>query len=244
MTDPAPSEPRPGDPGSRESVRLVIGAEVRIYREGIARSLAQRPDLSVVATAASVEETRASIERHRPDVALLDVGMPGGCALVRELAVRAAGPPVVAFAGAERGAVVLEWVEAGAVGYVESDGSVDDLVAALRGAARGQPCCSPRVASLLFRQLAGTPRAPHPPAGRAASPASPLTARESEIGALLDEGLSNKRIAARLKIEIATVKNHVHSILEKLGARNRTEAAARLRGLGAGAPAPDVDPKV
>jgi DNA-binding NarL/FixJ family response regulator len=111
---------------------------------------------------------------------------------------------------------------------VAREGSVHDLVDAVERAARGELQCSPQVAGTLIRRLAWRAAA-----GATLIP-SPLTARESEIVRLIDEGLSNKEIAVRLGIEVATVKNHVHNLLEKLRVRRRSEAAARLRVLPAG----------
>ena len=90
---------------------------------------------------------------------------------------------------------------------------------------RGEAACSPRVAAALLRRVADRGAR----ARRLDGEFAPLTSRERQIVALIDEGLSNKEIAARLCIELSTVKNHVHNLLEKLGARGRGEAAARVR---------------
>ena len=116
-------------------------------------------------------------------------------------------------------------VEAGAAGYLTRDASLRDLFAALSSAVRDEVLCSPRIVASLARRLA---RLAEQHATRP-TPAS-LTAREAEVVGLLDAGLSNKEIATRLCIELPTVKNHVHHILEKLHVNRRGEAAARLRG--------------
>jgi DNA-binding NarL/FixJ family response regulator len=100
---------------------------------------------------------------------------------------------------------------------------LDDIVAATTAVVRGETACSPRVAATLLRRVADRARE------RPYSEFAPLTSRERQVVALIDEGLSNKEIAARLCIELSTVKNHVHNLLEKLGARGRAEAAARVR---------------
>jgi DNA-binding NarL/FixJ family response regulator len=118
---------------------------------------------------------------------------------------------------------VLAFAEAGIAGYVPREGSVQDLVDAVERAVRGELQCSPQLAGAIIRRLAW----------RAAAgsdfPRGPLTARETEIVRLIDQGLSNKEIAVRLGIEVATVKNHVHNLLEKLRVRRRAEAAAHIR---------------
>jgi len=107
---------------------------------------------------------------------------------------------------------------------------MDDLVNTIHSVARGELLCSPRIAATLFRALHA--QGSRPDGDRLALT---LTAREREIAPLIDRGLSNKEIAAQLRIEVATVKNHVHNLLEKLQVASRGEAAARLRA-GVGAP--------
>jgi two-component system, NarL family, nitrate/nitrite response regulator NarL len=119
---------------------------------------------------------------------------------------------------------VLAWAEAGIAGYVTRDGSVDDLIRAVRCAARHEIHCAPEIAAALLERV-------HVLAARGAhdTPIGSLTTREHEIAELLEAGLSNKQIAAELQIELATVKNHVHSILAKLQVTRRIDAAAHMR---------------
>ena len=120
---------------------------------------------------------------------------------------------------------VLACVEAGAVAYVTCEASLRELIAAVTRLARGEALCSPRMAGILLRRLASLAASCEPAAGAA------LTRRELEVIELVGEGLSNKEIARRLSIELSTVKNHVHNILEKLGVNGRHEAAAVAREL-------------
>jgi DNA-binding CsgD family transcriptional regulator len=115
--------------------------------------------------------------------------------------------------------------EAGVVGYVGAEGSLDDVTAAIEGAARGEPRCTPQVVAALLRRVAALAGEVRPT--RVGLPA--LTGREHQVVALIEAGLSNKEIARRLHVEVATVKNHVHNILKKLQARSRVEIVARVR---------------
>jgi DNA-binding NarL/FixJ family response regulator len=119
---------------------------------------------------------------------------------------------------------VLACAQAGIAGYVPREGTLDDLIAALHGAARGEAFCSPRIVAVLLRRIADLSIEWQPLAA-----AGRLTARELEIVDLIDRGLTNREIAEGLSIEVATVKNHVHNILEKLQIHRRHDAAARIR---------------
>ena len=133
---------------------------------------------------------------------------------------------MVALGVADADDHVLGCAEAGVAGYVPRDASLDDLVAVIESAFRGEAICSPRIAGSLLRRIATLA------AGQNGTmPLAHLTGREREIVRLIDRGLSNKEIARDLGIEVATVKNHVHNILEKLQVRRRGEAAARMRGI-------------
>jgi DNA-binding NarL/FixJ family response regulator len=118
---------------------------------------------------------------------------------------------------------ILSFGEAGIAGCVPPDASIQDLVQAVERAVRGELQITPRIAGAMIRRLALRAAAGDDSSGNT------LTARESEIVRLIDQGLSNKEIAVRLGIEVATVKNHVHNLLEKLRVHRRAEAAARLR---------------
>jgi two-component system nitrate/nitrite response regulator NarL len=120
---------------------------------------------------------------------------------------------------------VLGCAEAGVAGYVPREASLEDLVETIGCASRGELRCSPQLGVTLLRQLALRAAGVDDAASRA-----PLTSREVEIVRLIEHGLSNKEIATRLGIQVATVKNHVHNLLEKLRIHRRAEAADRLRG--------------
>jgi DNA-binding NarL/FixJ family response regulator len=204
--------------------RVLIVAEIRLYREGLAEMLEDEPEIEVVATAAGADEAVRMLREQQPDIVLLDVAIPENAWLVRGLVAAVPGTRVVALAVPEAEQDVLRWAEAGVAGYVTREASVEDVVAAVQAVARGEVLCSPRMVATLFQRIATLALERSP-----ASIEARLTTRELEILDLIDQGLSNKEIARRLTIEISTVKNHVHNILDKLNVSRRAEAAARVR---------------
>lgn len=212
-------------PQMLDLVRAMIVTDVRLYREGLAEVLGRIGEVSVVATCAPDRDALGKVAELKPHILLADSAVVRSTDLVRRIAEASPATGVVAFAVAEENEdEVLACAEAGVVGFVSRDASAGELVAILVAAAQGHVRCSPRVAGLMVRRVA---------AMAAARPSDsqllPLTRRETEIVALIDTGLSNKEIACQLNIETATVKNHVHSLLEKLRVHRRGEAAAILR---------------
>jgi DNA-binding NarL/FixJ family response regulator len=207
---------------------VFVVAEVRLYEQGLAQVL-ERDDRYVVAgTASSVKEGVARMRELEPspDVALVDLAGPGGPAAVGAMRDGVPDLKVIALGIRELESDVLPWAEAGVDGFVSPRASLDDLKATVDSVARGETLCSPRVAAALLRRVGTLAREQR----SAPTCTLSLTARESEIAGLIDQGLSNKEIAQRLCIELPTVKNHVHNLLEKLGVRRRGEAAAAWRG--------------
>ena len=205
--------------------RVFIISEVRLYRDGLARLLRRDQRLDVVGGAGDVPdalEALAAIDAPPPEAVLLDVPAPAGLEGLRELeaAVPMARIIVLNVSDADEQAVIA-WAEAGVGGLLSRDVDIDDVAQAVQTTASGGTVCSPRLAALLLRRLARS--AEERPV------TSPLTSREREIAQLLEQGMSNKEIAAHLQIELPTVKNHVHSILTKLKASRRGQAAAMLR---------------
>jgi two-component system, NarL family, nitrate/nitrite response regulator NarL len=211
------------------AVDLLILSDVRLYREALALNLSSRsPAVEVVGVCASAAEALEVARRNPRAVALIDVGSTDALAEIRRLSAGAPGLTLLALAlspDSEREIVAA--TEAGVAGYVPPEASIEDLLAAVEHAARGEMLCTPRVAGTLARRLASLASS-RTPAGEADA----LTAREMEVLDLLDSGLSNKQIARRLSIRLATVKNHVHSILSKLNVKRRGEAVAVLRRSG------------
>jgi DNA-binding NarL/FixJ family response regulator len=207
---------------SAKRPKVLIVSDVLLYREGLCASLSTARHLDVVGSVTGAE-TLGRADVLRPDVIVLDASLSNSLALARDLRRVCPQVRVVGFgiSGDEEG--ILSCAEAGLAGFVGNDGTTQDLISVVDCSIRGELLCSPRVAAILFNRIASLSK--H---GRAAAPAV-LTRRELEIALLIRDGLSNKEIAAELRIGPATVKNYVHSILEKLNVRRRSAVAARLR---------------
>lgn len=229
MGDPrvSPHTPANLDGSPQERTRLIIASDIALFCEGLAVSLGAYNELEIVGAASSREAVLDLIASRAPYAVVIDTAMSGALDLVRTCARWSPETRFVAVAVTDTENDVIACAEAGVTGYVTRDGSVDELVTTIARARRGELLCSPRVAGSLFRRLAAI-------AARSApdTEISALTHREIEIVTLLGHGFSNKEIARRLSIEVATVKNHVHNILEKLHVTRRADAAARMRASG------------
>ncbi len=227
----------PSDSPARK--RVVVVADVLLYRQGLVDSLGRYATIHVVGAAAVAAEAMLLVAERRPDVAIIDMAMPGSLQLVRDLRAATPDTMLIAFAIDEDMASIIDCAEAGAAGYVTANASIDELVTAIGRAAAKELVCPPRVAAELFRRM-GEPiarRDQQPPT------MAVLTPREREVLAFLRRALSNKEIGSALNISEATVKNHVHHVLEKLDVGTRQQAAIQVlapdtrRGKGRTAPA-------
>ena len=207
-------------------IHVVIVSHVTLYREGVQRILAQEANIEVTAQATSFASAGSLLGRVKADVVLVDLVSANGLEEVRAIIDHAPGSQFIAIGIEENGALVADCAEAGFVSYVHRRGSAQDLIDTIRGAASGELHCSPTIAAELMRRVAELASV-----GTARGGETNLTRREIQVVGLLDEGLTNKEIARRLSIATATVRNHVHNILDKLGARTRGEAAAIARRL-------------
>ena len=202
---------------------LLIVCDVRVYSDHVRAALAQRLCGMTIAAAASAAEAIHQVTNNGPDLVLLDLRCRDSQHVVQTLGAARPNCRFIAFAVDDDEREILACAEAGASGYVSADASVDDLAHVVELVTRGDQHLPPRVAAALLRQLAG------PDAADSKAVGSNLTVRERQILGLVVQGLTNKEIASRLNIEVATVKNHVHSVLLKLHVKSRSEAAARVR---------------
>jgi two-component system nitrate/nitrite response regulator NarL len=194
--------------------RVLVVDRVRVQREGLAVLLGTLPIVSRVVATAPEEAVGEAASSRRPDIVLLGDGRPPDRCLLSGL--HSAAPDARIIALGVVNTEVGSYVEAGCWGCIPPDGTLEELEDALHAAMRSDPPALPA------------------PGGRAAGPGPGrgtrrLTPREQEILAFLALCLSNKQISRRLCIQVLTVKNHVHNILDKLGAGRRGEAVARMR---------------
>jgi DNA-binding NarL/FixJ family response regulator len=198
-----------------------------LYREGVSRLIAADDSLELADAATTAESLARLRSGAQPHVVLVDTIQCADLAVAREIASAAGRASVVALVAPDREDDYFGWAGAGVSGFLSWEASAQHLVDLLGRAARGESPCSPDVAEALLRRARENP-------GGAFGLKRSLTEREAQIAELVAQGLSNKAIASRLSIELATVKNHVHKILEKLRVHSRGEAAAKLRPISAG----------
>ena len=207
------------------AIRVLLADDHPVVREGLRGMLTAEPDIEVAGEAASGPEAVAQAGRLRPDVILMDLRMPGGDGV--EAIRRLAGTAVVVLTTYDSDADILRAVEAGAAGYLLKDTPRAVLADSIRAAARGETVLAPTVAGrLLGRMRAGPSSRPEQP-----------SARESEVLALVAQGLTNAEIGRKLYISEATVKTHLLRACAKLGVSGRTAAVTKAIETGA-LPAP------
>lgn len=211
-------------------LRILLVDDHAFVRSAIRQALTA-PDLEVVGEAATAEEALTLAPQLRPDVALLDVDLPGmsGLRLLRELGPRLPHTSFVMLTVSTDQADVTEAVRQGAVGYLTKDLSAEALQRAVRGLRDGDLAMPRKLAARTLRELVagGGGRGE-----RGASEFDVLSPREDEILRLLADGLTDREIGVALTISTRTVESHVSSILRKLEARNRAEAARRYLARG------------
>ena len=207
-------------------IRVIVVADVRLTREWLTEALADSSDLSVAASVENANDLTALVRRGRPDLVIVDRGMPGSIQATRELLAVDPSLKVLAFGVQETEPAVATCLEAGTSGFVPRAATRAQLIEAARRAVRGEFVASPRVADLALRHFAQRAQ------GNGDGAGGGLSVRERQIARLLELGYSNKEIAARLGIEVATVKNHVHHLFRKLKVRRRGEAVAKWRCCG------------
>jgi len=202
-----------------EPVRVLVVDDHPVVREGISALLEEALDVRVVAQAGDGESALDLFARHRPDVTIMDLGLPGmtGAETTAALRGRFGDVRIVILTVHEGDEDIYRALEAGARGYLLKSASGDRLVATVRAVASGLWRIPPEVSERLAQRVARPP----------------LTPRERQILTLIVAGRGNKQIGADLAISEGTVKTHVNSLLAKLGVADRTEAAvaALQRGL-------------
>lgn len=204
--------------------KVMVVSSVLLYREGLAASLSADGRLQVMAITDPIHAA-SEAQTCAPDAVLFDATGTEALEMARRLKRLDGSIVLVGFGISNSVEHAVACAEAGLAGFIDENGSIDALVHATLCALQGEFSCSPRVTAILCERLAtlanGDTRL-------AETAASSLTPREREIASLVSEGLSNKEIALGLRIGPATVKNHVHNILDKLGVRRRAAIATRV----------------
>lgn len=206
---------------AKGAVRMFLVTRLRLLADTLAQAL-PKSGVELVGSADALEDVLSQLAEREADVVVIDAAIPGALPVTRAIVSAAPEVRVVVLGIADVPGEVLTFAEAGATAYLPRDGSLSDLVRAVKGAVAGELDVSPRVAAALIARVGEL--ASGRPSGSVR-----LTARELEVLRLIDGGLSNKQIARQLRIELPTVKNHVHNILAKLEVSSRTEAARLLR---------------
>ncbi len=201
-----------------ETLRVLVADDHPLFREGVVHSLAGKTGIMVVGQAATGEEAVHLCRNLLPDVALLDIAMPGqgGLVAASEIAIACPVTKIVMLTVSEHEDDLLAAFKAGARGYVLKGISARDLVNILRAVAAGEVYVSPSLAAGMLMEMTHS---------RSPDPLTELTEREREILQLLAEGLTNREIGERMHLAEKTIKHYMTNVLGKLHVRSRVEAA-------------------
>lgn len=234
----------------KQHIRVLIVDDQTLVREGFRKLLELEPDLEVMGTASDGEVALTTIQRlHEmgtlPDVILMDIRMPRLDGITATRAIKAHWPNIniVILTTFDDIELIQAGIQACAVGYLLKDVTAEQLADTIRAAANGQVLLQPDIASKLFAAFAAgtkpaveTEKTPKTAAIPLPTPTmasvETLTEREREILTLVAQGIPNRQIAESLFLAEGTVKNHMSSILSKLGVRDRTQAALKAKELG------------
>ena len=199
------------------TIRVFIIDDHRMFTQAVAAALTEEPDMEVVDTVENLASARRRLEELEVDVILLDQRLPDGQGThaAAELRALRPGAKVVLVTAAMEPSVLNEALAAGCAGFVTKGDSIDALAAAVRAAASGATPVSP---AMLTRITGGD--------SNNSSLTEPLTPRETAVLLFLADGMSNEEIAKRLFISIHTLRNHIQSIISKLGAHSKLEAVS------------------
>ncbi|MEU0371408.1 response regulator transcription factor [Streptomyces sp. NPDC006283] len=214
------------------TIRLIVVDDDPLVRAGLALMLGGAADIDIVGEGADGSEVPELVDRHAPDVVLMDIRMPvvDGLTATETLRRRPDAPEVVVLTTFHADEQVLRAMRAGAAGFVLKDTPPAEIVAAVRKVAAGDPVLSPAVTRQLITHVAGNGTDARRPA--AVRRLGLLADREREVALAVGRGLSNAEIAAALYMSVATVKTHVSRVLAKLDLNNRVQIALLAHDAG------------
>lgn len=210
-------------------IKVLPIIEVRLVANIFAEVLEAEPDMTVVGCSTSPEGGLKIIQAQNVDAALVSVGLPeqGALELIRIIVNTSPTTKVLALGLSDDTEDVLKYIEAGAAGYILRDSSLKELIDIVRSTQRGEARVSAKMAGAMIERLSGLAKM-FSAAENGITENVRLTRREQEVLHCIGKGCTNQEIAALLLVEVGTVKNHVHNILEKLNVSNRDEAASYL----------------
>jgi two-component system, NarL family, nitrate/nitrite response regulator NarL len=211
-------------------IKVLLVIEIRLIGNIFASVLDEEADIKVAGCMTTLEDALRFIETQEVNIVLVSTGLPnrGALEFTRTVIDRALSMKVLALGLSEENKnEALRYIESGACGFILKDSSVNELIEAIRLAQRGEAQVSSKIAGAMMERLFYLSRMFYAVENKLDGDVR-LTSRELEVLQFIGEGLTNQEIAARLVVEVGTVKNHVHSILEKLNVSNRDEAATYL----------------
>ena len=210
-------------------IKVLLVIEVRLIANIFAEVLEDEADFMIVGRSEDAEGALKLIQQQKADVALVSVSLPedGALKLTRAIVDITPNTKVLALGLADDTDDVLKYIEAGASGYILKDSSLLDLIEIVRSTQKGEAQVSAKMAAAMVERLSSLAKM-FSTSGTNFTDDVHLTPREREVLECIGQGFTNQEIASTLLVELGTVKNHVHSILEKLNVSNRDEAASYL----------------
>jgi DNA-binding NarL/FixJ family response regulator len=216
-------------------IKVIVVSDIKIYCEGLSRILSNTHPIKVIGAENNFENAVNKVKLGAPDVVLLDMTMIDSCRIAQTVLQICPESKIVALAVPEDEENIMECAEAGIVGYVAREASLDELIETVIGTQKGEFRCPPKIAACIYKTIK---RISHNAKDQSLPPvvhhnreslAAVLTKREQQIYSLMADGQSNKQISHNLVIEVSTVKNHVHNILVKLDVKSRAQAVTLMQ---------------